>query len=520
MYKLADGTPLNIAVYRAYRHAGLSHSQALGITAEVGRENGFNENVLFGSHIDPARNKKGGSIRNIGMLSWNGNRGTGLAVHLKKRGVFSNGVMARNQANLNAQAEYSVREMKTKYRKKLKHFWRNPNANPDSYAKELGRNYIVWAYGQNSIRSKGGRKRFDWKAHDNRRRNYLQTLNSSLGGGTIQPMRASHKRNNNWLVYQNQGKIRNKPLSKKLINSLGFLGDMGITMKVASGGQSATGKRRTGSHRHDYGNAGDVDFYKNGRKLSFNNSNDRAILQEIVQRAKANGVTGFGAGHSYMGDGRMHIGFGKPAVWGAGGKGVNAPKWLVQAFNSKQRLQPLGNPQPQAPMGRFRIDDLLAQAPKQPMGQFKVDDLLKQEQAQPQSPMGKFKIDDLLAEQQAQQTQPQSPTPQSIQTQTQAQVPQPTSEFNTFGAISNELPKLKEQGLNPYQALYSLAQRDDEIGQSIKTAYQKGMNSEQLTDFFGVNKIWQTQSNLSDYTSSNKNAKVEKAQQSLQGLPT
>jgi hypothetical protein len=34
-----------------------------------------------------------------------------------------------------------------------------------------------------------------------------------------------------------------------------------------------------------------------------------------------------------MGAGRFHVGFGNPGVWGAGGKGANAPAWLVAAYN-------------------------------------------------------------------------------------------------------------------------------------------------------------------------------------------
>lgn len=186
--KLGDGTPLNVAVYRAYRNAGLSHTQALAVTAEVGRENGFNAGTLFGFHTDPAANDRGGSIQNIGMLSWNRNRGNALAAHLKKSGTMSNGRMAQTQANLNAQAQFSVREMKSPaYAKKLRSFWGNPNASPETYAKELGRHYIAWAYGQNTIKAQGGgRKPFDWRSHDTRRRGYLNTLSGMLGGGSYQ----------------------------------------------------------------------------------------------------------------------------------------------------------------------------------------------------------------------------------------------------------------------------------------------------------------------------------------------
>lgn len=135
-----------------------------------------------------------------------------------------------------------------------------------------------------------------------------------------------------WLQYANAGAIRNQPLNDKLVNSLGFLPELGVTMKVFSGGQDASGPRRTGSHRHDHGNAGDMFFYKDGRKLDWRNPKDLPLFTEIVRRAKANGVTGIGAGEGYMQPGSMHIGFGTPAVWGAGGNGANAADWLRKAF--------------------------------------------------------------------------------------------------------------------------------------------------------------------------------------------
>ena len=184
--KLSDGTPLNVAVYKAYRNAGLSHSQAMAVTAEVGRENSFNAGTLFGNHTDPAASKNGKTIRNLGMLSWNQGRDKMLEGYLVKNGVMKNGVMTKNQSNLNAQAAFSVREMKSpRYASKLKNFWGNPNASPDTYARELGKHYIAWAYGQDTIKAQGGgRKAFNWKANDNRRRGYLNTLSGMLGDKT------------------------------------------------------------------------------------------------------------------------------------------------------------------------------------------------------------------------------------------------------------------------------------------------------------------------------------------------
>lgn len=140
--------------------------------------------------------------------------------------------------------------------------------------------------------------------------------------------------NTDWLRYANDGAIRNKPISPKLAEALSFLGELGVEMEVFSGGQDAKGHgdRRTGSTRHDHGNAADVFFYKDGRKLDWSNPEDRPIFEEIVRRAKMRGVTGIGAGEGYMRPGSMHIGFGSEAVWGAGGSGDAAADWLRRAY--------------------------------------------------------------------------------------------------------------------------------------------------------------------------------------------
>lgn len=139
-----------------------------------------------------------------------------------------------------------------------------------------------------------------------------------------------------WLRYANQGATRNQPISPRLAEALGgFLPNMGVTMEVFSGGQPGIGSggARVGSTRHDHGNAADVFFYQNGRRLNWANPQDVPIFQDIVRQARAAGVTGFGAGPGYMQPGSMHIGFGNPGVWGAGGRGSNAPGWLLEAFN-------------------------------------------------------------------------------------------------------------------------------------------------------------------------------------------
>ena len=117
-----------------------------------------------------------------------------------------------------------------------------------------------------------------------------------------------------------------------------FAPQMGLQVEVFSGGQpsAAEGGARTGSVRHDHGGAADVFFHKDGRRLDWANSQDLPIFEDIVRKGRAAGLTGFGAGDGYMQPGSMHVGFGNPGVWGAGGSGDNAPGWLKTAFNGAQ----------------------------------------------------------------------------------------------------------------------------------------------------------------------------------------
>lgn len=148
-----------------------------------------------------------------------------------------------------------------------------------------------------------------------------------------------------YIRYANQGATRSLPLSEKLTSALGFLPELGVTAEVFSGGQPAKGSggARVGSVRHDHGDAADVFFYKDGRKLDWSRPEDQPIFQEIVKRGRSSGLTGFGAGPGYMQQGSMHVGFGSPGVWGAGGSGNNAPEWLRAAFG---QTAPASRPMP------------------------------------------------------------------------------------------------------------------------------------------------------------------------------
>lgn len=129
--------------------------------------------------------------------------------------------------------------------------------------------------------------------------------------------------------------IRKLPITPKLLAVLeGAAADAGIDeVVVYSGGQEkAPSKKRTGSARHDNGNAADVWLTVKGRQLNFDDLKDRQTVAAFVTACVKRGATGIGAAADYMGPTRLHVGFGSRATWGAAGKTANAPKWLRDAY--------------------------------------------------------------------------------------------------------------------------------------------------------------------------------------------
>ncbi len=195
---------------------------------------------------------------------------------------------------------------------------------------------------------------------------------SQQPAGTTPPFNPDVSQAPDWLRYANEGATRNQPISPDLAKALGFLPEMGLSMEVFSGGQPAEGGGpRVGSTRHDHGNATDAFFYKDGQKLDWRNPEHLPILQEVVRRGKENGITGFGAGERYMQPGSMHVGFGDPAVWGAGGKGTNAPDWLRYA-NEGAAPAPDGRQAVMAAMGGGGAQPQAQPAQVQPGGRQQV----------------------------------------------------------------------------------------------------------------------------------------------------
>ena len=129
--------------YNAFVNAGFSENQAKSLVAEVGRENAFKEETMFGYHSDPYN-----KATNVGMFSWQGKRGQELQKKLEERGLLKDGKMVRGQESLNEMAKFAKEEMESKseYSRTKKQFLENPNIGSEDAAEVLGKNYVRWRY--------------------------------------------------------------------------------------------------------------------------------------------------------------------------------------------------------------------------------------------------------------------------------------------------------------------------------------------------------------------------------------
>lgn len=176
-----------VLTYKLLVEEGLHPTLAKAMTAEIGRENAFIENVMFGSHKDPAGTPTN-PIYNLGLISWNDPRKTQLVNHLRANGIKVTGATAagdfkieKTAAGLRGQLSFLVNELKTLYTKTFNKLDNLANsgadANNPNLVKILGREYIGWAYGQTTLRNG---KSFDWKRQDNVRAGWLIKLNELL----------------------------------------------------------------------------------------------------------------------------------------------------------------------------------------------------------------------------------------------------------------------------------------------------------------------------------------------------
>jgi len=122
--------------------------------------------------------------------------------------------------------------------------------------------------------------------------------------------------------------VRSQPVDPELMsdvsNMAASLGpDVGVL--VTSGGQSDVGPGRTGSTRHDHGNAVDFAMTRNGRVVT--PEQDPALYAKMIE-----GLSGEhqGIGHYEWG---LHVGGGSAAFWGPDKTSASADTYFRNAYN-------------------------------------------------------------------------------------------------------------------------------------------------------------------------------------------
>lgn len=351
------------SVYDAYISAGFSHKQALAFTAEVGRENSYNPELMFGTHRD-----LNGQI-NIGMISMQRDRRIALKEFLAKKGLLDEkGRMVQSQETLNAQAEFQMQEIKEKYPKTAERFLANPDISMEEAAVILGDDYIRWARKGNP---RIGFSQADAARHAAyRNENYIEiqkitenfdpiaeqtTPQKDIDAMSVVQEVASQTVSAAELVEKDKSVVseqslvdeaqetataRKEPITPELKEVLQYAAEesgSGIEVEVFSGGQMSKaealskggslveieGKKYwklpngeivgTGSVRHNDGHAADIrlkvkDENGNYRYLSARNKEDRKIMSNFIKSARKYGAQGIGSGEGYMGDTGIHVG--------------------------------------------------------------------------------------------------------------------------------------------------------------------------------------------------------------------
>ena len=162
-----------LRVYQAFRSTGLGDKQSRVMTAQVGRENDFVSDAMFGSHKD-----KNNGYTNSGFISWQKGRSTQLMQYLQSQGVLDKkGNIEQTQDGLDAQARFLVQEISTgKGYRKSKTALANDDLDYRSLEKIIGQNLIGWDYtGKSGLGAEKASK------HLAKQDNYHSQLSKILG---------------------------------------------------------------------------------------------------------------------------------------------------------------------------------------------------------------------------------------------------------------------------------------------------------------------------------------------------
>lgn len=131
---------------------------------------------------------------------------------------------------------------------------------------------------------------------------------------------------------QPYGSVRYLPLDQQLqqdIMRAAYNTDPNLGVHINSGGQPALGEggSRTGSTRHDHGNAGDIVLTRNGQPLTITDS--RQAYLDFAESLGATGLPGIGV---YPDSEFIHAGGGSELSWGQDGHSASIPTDFLNAI--------------------------------------------------------------------------------------------------------------------------------------------------------------------------------------------
>lgn len=187
-----------MTVYQSLVKAGMNDNQARIMTAEIGRENSFGNN-LWKAHNDPHKGV------NVGMMSWQGSRGKNLLKFMGERGLLNpDGSIQRSQKAIDAQAEFIMQEMRSgEFSGIGRKFLDNKDISYAQGAELLGKDYIKWRYTDPAYAN----------GHKNRDGFYAD-INSELNKRGVHGISAQAKENKKTYVSQKEFDKLSKPIAK------------------------------------------------------------------------------------------------------------------------------------------------------------------------------------------------------------------------------------------------------------------------------------------------------------------
>ncbi len=148
-------------IYNAFKANGFGETLSRAFTAEIGREGGYNTKNWYTRHRDPASDKLGREIWNLGVISWNQGRDTNLIKFMKSKPEYANLVKDENHLvesdkTIEAQVAFIRYELNTSHKKAGNTiFGFDPNGSISGAMDVIGRNYIAWRIDDPEFRSKG-----------------------------------------------------------------------------------------------------------------------------------------------------------------------------------------------------------------------------------------------------------------------------------------------------------------------------------------------------------------------------